>query len=117
MRIMTQQADHEQAALAQRFDEGWVLANINGAGSIFHIEKYDEDPRERFANDGEAWDFVVARALKGSAFHIAALRVVSATEQADIGNHVGRLTLMAALGEVPTTVIESKSNGNHSRDG
>jgi hypothetical protein len=55
--------------------EGWGIFDCQGSESgAFKLCR--DDATEIFENDDQAWDFVVARALEGSGYHIAALRYI-----------------------------------------
>jgi len=41
--------------------EGWLLVDIDGCGRIRRIERFDEDPLERFRTDADAIAWVEAR--------------------------------------------------------
>lgn len=48
--------------------EGWVLSN-DSQGRC-EIQKFDEDPQDRFPSDDEARAFVLQRAAEGSPAHL-----------------------------------------------
>lgn len=65
--------------------EGWLVSQVDHGirkdGTPWvEIQKYDEDPQQRFKTDEGAWAHVVARACERSALHIAALGMVDPTE-------------------------------------
>ena len=41
--------------------EGWLLVDVDGCGRIRRIERFDEDPLERFRTDADAIAWVEAR--------------------------------------------------------
>jgi hypothetical protein len=51
--------------------EGWWLSER--ADGFYQIQKFDEDPAQRFSNDGEAHAHVRRCAAAGSILHIDAL--------------------------------------------
>jgi hypothetical protein len=62
-------SDHRRAVR-----EGWVLSERDDG--FYEVQKYDEDPQERFANDDDAYEFVSSKARdEGSYMHQKALHL------------------------------------------
>ena len=55
--------------------DGWLisLAHLDGGRREYQLQRFDEDPRERFSLDDDAWAHVYARAMEGSRLHKKAL--------------------------------------------
>lgn len=53
--------------------EGWQLSTRDDG--FFGIERFDEDPEERFADDGLAYQFVARNARAGSYLHQVAMHL------------------------------------------
>lgn len=42
----------------EQMRQGWLLVDVDSSG-VLEIQRYDEDPEERFESDDEALDFVI----------------------------------------------------------
>lgn len=74
---------------AQAMHEGWAISAVTGVDESWRLEKIDE--HGKFASDMDAWQFVGREALKGSIYHIRALKFLEQNEPGEfalIENHV-----------------------------
>lgn len=62
---------HADTRAAMR--EGWVLSQVDNRADLVEIQRCDEDPRERFKTDAEAFAHVKRFAAMGAAPHVKAL--------------------------------------------
>lgn len=74
---------------AQAMHEGWAISEVGAKGDMYRLEKLDD--AGIFLIDQDAWMFVGRQALKGSIYHIRALKFLEANNCQDfelIENHV-----------------------------
>lgn len=62
----------------QAMSEGWAISACTGVDEKWRLERIDED--EKFADDFDAWGHVGREALKGSIYHIRALKFLEVNE-------------------------------------
>jgi hypothetical protein len=59
---------------ADAMREGWLLVNVDGTNT-YEIERYDDDPTQRFKTDDETLQFVRRRADHTFDMHMRALNI------------------------------------------